>query len=624
MVLPKITVITPTFNTGETIEISLLSVAKQTYKNVEHIIVDGASKDKTLPTIRRYQKLYKNIRLLTEKDEGIYPAMNKGLDLSTGDWIIFLGADDAFYNDQVLADLFDQGFFQEEQVVYGNVMIKGDAPWAKNNSIYDGPFTLEKLFRWNICHQSIFYPKSVIKKVGYYETKYKVTSDWDYNIRCWAKYKFIYTEAIIAFFTTGGKSSESGDYALHLDFPNNVIKYFQLDVLDSNLYLATSPFYYAMSRYRENEHVNNILELKAEADRLKQHLSDERTEHSESVTSMQIQHEQLTASMRSEFDATISTLKTEQENYFNTFTAAQAEIVQRLKTEHEEVVANLKKERDEGLATLQNENYQANNNLIEKYDLIITNLKDEHDQFITNLKDEHNQFINNLKGEHSLTINNLQDEHIEDISRIKEVHDLNLTNLTSEHNQVVFNLKEVQEITTTNLRTEHTLIVSNLNTQHDQIIANLKAEHSEMIVNLKAQHNEVVTGLKIEHGLSVAELHSDHLESIGTLKDAFEEIVQSLQAEQSASEDIFRQKEAEYIQILASNNQRIDLLDHNLADNELLFRETVKKYSEEIANLEEEILAKNQRIATILDSYTWKTGKVLLAPVNFISRKAKK
>ena len=201
MRLPKITIITPTLNTGQYIETALKSVTDQTYNNIEHIIVDGASTDSTLKIVRGYQKTHKNVRLISETDSGIYFAMNKGMDLCTGDWIYFMGADDSFYNENVLTELFNLGFFNEEQIVYGNVIIQGDASWAKNNSVYDGLFTLDKLFRSNICHQSIFYPKSVISRIGYYETKYKITSDWDYNVRCWARYKFTYTEKVIAYFT---------------------------------------------------------------------------------------------------------------------------------------------------------------------------------------------------------------------------------------------------------------------------------------------------------------------------------------------------------------------------------------------------------------------------------------
>ena len=260
--------------------------------------------------------------------------MNKGLDLCTGDMIYFMGADDTFYNENVLTDLYDQGLFQEEQIVYGNVIIKKDAPWAKDNSIYDGPFTLEKLFRWNICHQSIFYPKSVIRQVGYYETKYKVTSDWDYNVRCYAKYKFTYTDKIIAFFKTGGKSSEGGDYLLHLDFPNNVIKYFQLDVHDSNLYLATSPFYYPMASFREEENLKTIRNLREETTKLDNYIAELQRNNNESVSALKAYHEKSIGEINQEHAKAVTSL-------LNTLKIEHTETVDTLKNDYEQKIIAL-------------------------------------------------------------------------------------------------------------------------------------------------------------------------------------------------------------------------------------------------------------------------------------------
>ena len=438
MILPKITIITPTFNAGESIETALLSVANQTYKNIEHIIVDGASKDKTLQIIRRYLKKYKNIRLLIEPDEGIYFAMNKGLDLCTGDWIYFMGADDTFYNENVLTDLNDQGLFQEEQIVYGNVIIKKDAPWAKDNSIYDGPFTLEKLFRWNICHQSIFYPKSVIRQVGYYETKYKVTSDWDYNVRCYAKYKFTYTDKIIAFFKTGGKSSEGGDYSLHLDFPNNVIKYFQLDIHDSNLYLATSPFYYPMARFREEENLKTIRDLREETTKLDNYIAELQRNNNESVSALKAYHERsigetnqehakAVTSLRMEYTGTMEVLRNEYSDLLNTLKREHAEIVDTLKRQHAEIVNTLKNDYEQKIIALHAEFQSLQSQFIQKtkeFNDEVTTLKTqvEHlsdyilikDHEIQEMKETHAYEIEQLRSiisDNELHIRNIFDSY---------------------------------------------------------------------------------------------------------------------------------------------------------------------------------------------------------------------
>lgn len=555
MIPPKITIITPTYHTGESVETSLSSVARQTYRNIEHIIVDGASKDKTLPVIRKYLKTYKHIRLLTEKDAGIYNAMNKGMDLCTGDWIFFMGADDSFYNENVLTDLYEEGLFQEEQVIYGNVMIKGDAPWAKDSDIYDGPFNLEKLFRWNICHQCIFYPRSVIKKVGYYETKYKVTSDWDYNVRCWANYKFTYVDKIIAFFTTGGKSSEGGDYSLHLDFPDNVVKYFQLDIQDSNLYLATSPFYYPMSRIRENEHLHKINELSSEIERLKQHLSDQQTEYSESVTSMQQQQESTTSTLKSEYEDSFASLKTEQEN-----------LLAALKSEHESIVKQMQEAHDEAIAQ-------------------ITETKTIHESRLRNACD---QEIAGLTEKNRINEATLRNEHRQEIAGLIEKNKINEVTLRNEHNQEIAGLIETNRINEAALRNEH---------------------HQE-IVQLKEEFNGTLTILK-----------SGHSESINTLKKHYEDIIRTLQDENRASRDHFQQKEAEFMQVIEKNNQHTDELNRSMADQEQVFRKTTEHYQHEIDRLITDIEARNQEIATIFDSYTWKIGKIILAPTHYIHRK---
>lgn len=248
---PKISIITPTLNVSHLVEKMLMSVSSQTYPNIEHIIVDGDSSDGTLQLIKEYQKKYGIIKFISEKDTGVYHAMNKGLDLCTGSWIYFLGADDTFYADNILMELYSDGFFDEEAVVYGNVFVNGEAGWSRDSHIYDGRFDLQKLLIKNICHQGIFYPKSVISRAGYYNEKYSVTADWDYNLRCWTKYKFLYADKIIAFFQAGGVSSKGGDIEFADDRPGNIIRYFNLDPDSSEYDDPDSPFHKMVSLYRK-------------------------------------------------------------------------------------------------------------------------------------------------------------------------------------------------------------------------------------------------------------------------------------------------------------------------------------------------------------------------------------
>jgi len=246
---PLISVITPTFNAEAAIERSLQNVISQDYKNVEHLFVDNCSSDNTVAQIRSCQQKYPHIRLLTGKDQGIYDAINKGMDHSIGDWLFFLGADDTFCHDHLLSDLVAEGWFDQETIVYGNVLIRGDAPWAKDGTVYDGPFPLEKLLQKNICHQAIFYPSSVKTKIGHYSLKYPVTADWDYNLHCYSRYRFTYVDKIMAVFRTGGKSSGEDPFSFYRDMPEKVIEYFTLDPADPTLLQNDSPFCEVFKRY---------------------------------------------------------------------------------------------------------------------------------------------------------------------------------------------------------------------------------------------------------------------------------------------------------------------------------------------------------------------------------------
>lgn len=247
---PLITIITPTLNVMETIGLTLKSVWSQTYPNIEHIIIDGVSEDGTLEIIREAMEKYPGIRLWSEKDAGVYDAMNKAMEVCHGEWIYFLGSQDEFFNDRILEELFQEGCFDYDEVIYGNVHVRGDAVWAGPDRIYDGPFDIWKLLHRNICHQSIFYPRSVISKVGPFNTRYSVTADWDFNLRCRAKYNFRHVAKTIAYFQAGGLSSGGGDKEFGDDKAGNVIRYFGLDPWSPEFDKPGSPFYYLVEQYR--------------------------------------------------------------------------------------------------------------------------------------------------------------------------------------------------------------------------------------------------------------------------------------------------------------------------------------------------------------------------------------
>lgn len=205
--IPKISIITPVYNAEENIESCMLSVASQNYKNVEHLIIDGLSTDNTLDIVKKYTDMYTHIRWISEKDNGIYDAMNKGIDLVQGEWIYFLGSDDIFYDDNVLEDLFIKEDLINYDLIYGNVKFK------ISGKIYDGEFSPSKLIEINICHQAIFQNKKLYNIFGKYEAKYKGVADWVFNMKWFnsnkINYKFI--DRIVAVYNEDGYSFNNPD-----------------------------------------------------------------------------------------------------------------------------------------------------------------------------------------------------------------------------------------------------------------------------------------------------------------------------------------------------------------------------------------------------------------------------
>ncbi|GHV13866.1 hypothetical protein FACS189491_09410 [Spirochaetia bacterium] len=166
--MPLITVVTVVRNGEKTLEETILSVINQTYTNIEYIIVDGASTDGTLDIIKKYEDLIDY--WMSEPDEGIYDAMNKGIDLATGEWINFMNGGDCFYANSVI-DKVIASCHIDMDVFYGDIAI--------NNMIYKSPERVNTLFflmERTICHQLIFMRRSFLSKYPF-DTQYRVVAD---------------------------------------------------------------------------------------------------------------------------------------------------------------------------------------------------------------------------------------------------------------------------------------------------------------------------------------------------------------------------------------------------------------------------------------------------------------
>lgn len=203
---PKISIITVTLNAAQYLERCIKSIISYKHLNIEHIIWDGGSTDGTLEVIKKYEKHISFWK--SEKDSGVYDAMNKAVKFATGDWVYFLGADDALLEG---IDFIMPKFQNPDTIYYGDISYSGQR-------MIRGAYDAFRLSKENICHQAIFYPRQVFDSYEY-DLKYPVAADWVLNMKLWAdrRFTFKYYPFIIADFSDFGISSQNKDHVFYED-----------------------------------------------------------------------------------------------------------------------------------------------------------------------------------------------------------------------------------------------------------------------------------------------------------------------------------------------------------------------------------------------------------------------
>lgn len=196
---PLVTVVTVVFNGEQFLEETIKSVTNQTYPNIEYIIIDGGSTDGTLDIIRKYENGIDY--WISEKDAGIYDAMNKGIEVATGEWINFMNAGDIFFSPETITRLFN-GDKYDEAVLYGNVQIR--YPEFSRTEVAG---KLNKLWTgMQFCHQSAFV-RARQHKLTKFNTANRIAADLEYFYSVYKNgLKFKYIDQIISSVNTGGLS----------------------------------------------------------------------------------------------------------------------------------------------------------------------------------------------------------------------------------------------------------------------------------------------------------------------------------------------------------------------------------------------------------------------------------
>jgi len=206
----KISIITAVLNNKKNIEDCIESISNQTYPYKEHIIIDGGSEDGTVDIIKRHER--KLSKWISEPDNGIYDAMNKGISLAIGDIIGILNSDDIYLNEFVLSDLIE--WFKNEKVdaVYADVIYVDRNNVTKAVRYYDSSrFSVEKLcYGIAPAHPTFFVRKAIYQKYGLFKPEYKISADFELLARFLGKHaiSFYYIPKPIIRMRTGGTSTK--------------------------------------------------------------------------------------------------------------------------------------------------------------------------------------------------------------------------------------------------------------------------------------------------------------------------------------------------------------------------------------------------------------------------------
>ena len=210
----KVSIITATYNSAKTLKDTIESVLHQTYPEIEYIIVDGASTDNTTDIIRQYEPLFgKKMKWISEKDKGIYDAMNKGIQMATGDVVGTLNSDDYFTANDVVEHLMRELADTSLDAIYGDIhFIHSDEP-NKCIRYYSSERFSPKWLRFGFmpAHPSFYCRREIFQKAGLYKTDYSIGSDFEMMVRLFKvhhiKAKFLPMDFVTM--RTGGASTHS-------------------------------------------------------------------------------------------------------------------------------------------------------------------------------------------------------------------------------------------------------------------------------------------------------------------------------------------------------------------------------------------------------------------------------
>lgn len=188
--MKKISIITAVYNDEDHIEGCIRSVLEQTYPEIEYIVIDGASTDKTQDIIKKHSSRIS--KFISEKDNGFYDALNKGIKNATGDIVGVLHSDDIFYDKTVIESIANVFNSEEIDSVYGDLIYVKENDASKVVRYWEaGEYSQKKIiFGWMPPHPTFFVKKKIYEKYGLYDMQFKIAADYEMILR------FLYKERI--------------------------------------------------------------------------------------------------------------------------------------------------------------------------------------------------------------------------------------------------------------------------------------------------------------------------------------------------------------------------------------------------------------------------------------------
>lgn len=207
-----ISIITATFNSAKTLKDTIQSVLRQTNKDFEYLIIDGGSTDETIDIVKSYESEFSGrLKWVSEKDQGIYDAMNKGIKMASGDVVGILNSDDYFTSDDILQTVDNAFKSHEIDAIYGDIHFIRDGNPQKCVRYYSSrmfrPFWLR--FGFMPAHPSFYCKREIFDKAGLYSLDYKIGADYEMMVRLFKrlKIKTLYVNKDFVTMRTGGASN---------------------------------------------------------------------------------------------------------------------------------------------------------------------------------------------------------------------------------------------------------------------------------------------------------------------------------------------------------------------------------------------------------------------------------